>query len=161
MKVLSLRQPFASLLIHGIKRWETRGWKPGARNMKIIQRDGLLIHATLTKKDAHLMGSAPFSNHLSILGQLPYGCIIGKIRIGRIIKTQEWCNENMSGLFANQEFKFGNYSPNRWAWEVIEPEPISHIPWRGALSLWEFAFTEEEKNAQAARDYGQPWENNW
>src|ERR1700722_19122392 len=85
---ISLRQPWSSLLIRGLKRFETRSWKPSPRNLKIIQREGLLIHASVSKKSAPLMGAPPFSSHLEELGKLPYGAILGQCRIGRIIRTE-------------------------------------------------------------------------
>lgn len=149
MKVLSLRQPWASLVVHGIKKWETRGWRPGDRNRKLIERDGLLIHASLTKKSASLMGSAPFSNHLSTLGILPYGAIIGRVKIGRLLSTKQWVHETainrLNGdllLKDVHEKAFGDYSPGRWAWELLEPELFPQpIPFRGKLTIWDYDFS--------------------
>jgi hypothetical protein len=142
---ISLSQPYASLLISGIKTFETRSWKPGARNMEIIKREGLLIHASQSKKYAHLAGQAPFWQHLSKMGRIPYGCIIGHVRVGRVIKTEDFLVEGMNAAGTDEEknrafveeVAFGNYSPGRWAWELIAPVEFPEpIPVKGKLSLW-------------------------
>lgn len=140
--VLSLAQPYASLLIAGIKTFETRSWRPGARNMEIIKRDGLLIHASQSKKYAHLAGQAPFWKYLSKMGPLPYGSIIGCVQVGRVITTQEWISEFMSPADwlvdkYHNEYHFGDYSPNRFAWACYDQEKFPEpIPVKGKLSLW-------------------------
>ena len=142
MLCLSLRQPWASLLIHGLKRFETRGWKPSPRSLKIIKRDGLLIHASLSKKSAPLMGAPPFSSHLEELGKLPYGAILGRCRVGRIIRTEDWHKEfkPRPGSEWWEEWCFGDFAPGRWAWSIEEPEVFEvPIPWKGSLSLWNYA----------------------
>jgi hypothetical protein len=142
MITISLRQPWASLLIHGLKKFETRSWKPGPRNLKIIQRDGLLVHASLSKKSAPLMGAPPFSSHLEELGKLPYGAILGRCRVGRIIRTEDWLKEfkPRPGSEWWEEWCFGDFAPGRWAWSIEQPEVFeTPIPWKGSLSLWSYA----------------------
>lgn len=161
MKTLSLRQPWASLIVHGLKTWETRSWRPGDRNRRLLERDGLLIHASLSKKSAALMGIPPFSNHLAKLGKLPYGHIIGRCRVGRIIRTEHWLKEfqPVKGSPWFDEWCFGDYAPGRWCWELLEPE-VFEMPIRfpGSLSLWEYAFTPKEIRDQQRRDYGEPYD---
>lgn len=141
MIVLSLAQPFASLLIAGIKTFETRSWKPGPRNMEIIKREGLLVHASQSKKYAYLAGQAPFWQHLSKMGKLPMGAIIGRVQVGRVIKTEAWLKEftwpsDPKGIWP-EEYFFGDYSPNRFAWACYDQEKFPEpIPVKGKLSLW-------------------------
>ncbi len=49
MKVISLLQPWASLVVMGYKKCETRSWNTKSRGT-------LLIHASLGKKFSHLAG---------------------------------------------------------------------------------------------------------
>lgn len=149
MKVLSLCQPYASLLILGLKKWETRGWKPGARSMKMIEKEGLMIHASLSKRYNYLMGEAPFSSYLEKLGKMPYGAILGQVRLGKMVRTEQWMAERVAGPNRNiftytppvgqgwDEYYFGDYEDGRWAWEILEPELFPEpIPCKGSLSLW-------------------------
>lgn len=143
MKALSLCQPFASLLAHGIKTWETRGWKPGDKNLYILRETGFLIHASESRKYAHLMGQAPFSKHLSRLGALPYGAIIGWAKIGSIMRVEQWRQENlwpgMPKALWPDEYFFGDYNPGRWAWQITEGGDFGvPTPAKGKLSLWDY-----------------------
>ena len=161
MLCLSLHNPWASLLVHGIKRYETRSWRPGDRNRRILERDGMLIHASKNKKSAPLMGTPPFSNYLIKLGILSYGAIIGRCRVGRIIRTEEWLKEfkPSQGSPWFEEWHFGDFTPGRWCWEILEPEVFeTPIRWPGSLSLWEYAFTPEEIREQQRREYGEPYD---
>ena len=143
MLCLSLCQPYASLLAFGIKKFETRGWKPGDKNLAILREAGFLIHASASKKFSHLMGEAPFARHLSRLGPLPYGAIIGWAKIGSIMRVEQWRQENIfpgtpRALWPDEYF-FGDYEPGRWAWQITQwrdfcvPTPV-----KGKLSLWDY-----------------------
>ena len=161
MLTLSLRQPYASLIIHGLKKFETRSWRPGERNRRILERDGLLIHAGQNKKSAPLMGMPPFSNYLSQIGTMQYGFIIGRCRVGRIIRTEEWLKEFQPrpGSPWFEEWAFGDFHPGRYAWEIIEPEVFATpIPCRGKLSLFDYPFTPEEIRDRDRREYGEPYD---
>lgn len=161
MKVLSLHQPFASLIVIGTKRFETRGWQPGWKNALLMRTEGFLIHASLSKKDSHLMGSRPFSDHMQAIGKIPYGAILGRAKLGRIITTEEWLKEmmnpgNMLNMTCNgdvwrDERCFGDYSAGRYAWELLEVERFAEpIPCRGSLSIWNYPFSPAEKAASAS-----------
>jgi len=139
-------QPFASLLIAGIKRFETRPWRPGPRNLAIIQREGLLVHASLSRKYDHLQATEPFWRHLSGMGALPRGAIIGRVKVGSMIRTEEWLKyhhisqiSKNSWIEAQEEIAFGNFGPGRYAWQILEPVKFdAPIPYKGALSLWNY-----------------------
>ncbi|HLZ15591.1 MAG TPA: hypothetical protein VKQ08_01045 [Cyclobacteriaceae bacterium] len=145
---ISLAQPYASLLIAGIKRFETRGWRPGPRNLAIIQREGLLVHASLSRKYDHLQATEPFWRHLSGMGQLPRGAIIGRVRVGEIIPTEKWIKDyatwsgsmsNLPGFFERVERNLGDFSAGRYAWQILDPVKFdAPIPYKGSLSLWNY-----------------------
>lgn len=151
MKVLSLSQPWASCLFtqhpyeikpRALKGWETRGWKPSEKNLAIIRKEGLLIHASETwnKFLKELIKQAPFSQYMRFMNPMPFGAIIGKVKVGRILTTESWREEfdprnNMDALHEKQ---FGDYTPGRFAWEFATFEPMEPIKCKGALSLWDF-----------------------
>lgn len=152
MKVLSLCQPFASALIYGHKHFETRGWRPSARMLSIIRKDGFLIHASATKKFMHLVDAPPFVG-LNI--PYPRGFILGKMQIGRILSTEEWKKGHGSmepAAFKDipgyvwtpyermiPEYMMGDYSENRYAWECLSPVVFeTPIFCKGQLSFWNF-----------------------
>jgi hypothetical protein len=99
MKVLSLLQPWASLVVtkhpfgnYALKSWETRSWKPNERNLSIIQKDGLLIHASKKwgKEQNELMKKWPFADYKECIDSMPFGAIIGFVSVGQILSTEGW-----------------------------------------------------------------------
>ncbi len=81
MKILSIRQPWASLIVNGYKEYEFRSW-----NTKF--RGEFLIHASLTiEKDA-------IKRFLDYNLDFKTGCIIGKAIItDSILVTETFENE--------------------------------------------------------------------
>lgn len=154
MLTLSLKQPWANALFSVIpgrtprtaaKEWETRSWKPTESNLKIIQTKGLLIHASKTdmKKAEKILTMWPFDDYVK--DPLLFSAIIGWVRIGEVISTEAWRvrHEHYDDGAAErpaEEFAFGNYDDNRFAWKIEEfikfDEPILNI--NGSLSLWKF-----------------------
>lgn len=155
MKAISLAQPYASLLIAGHKKWETRGYKPGDRTLAIIRKEGLLIHASHSTKFDHIINIPPFNKYPIAF---PRGYIIGIVQLGRIMTTDEWRKENGSTMDlpgfawapatpdAMEERIFGDYGPNRHAWETIHRMQLqTPIFCRGALSFWDYDLPEDIK----------------
>jgi len=157
MKVLSLSQPWASLVVTrypadlltvGIKGWETRGWEPSKDNLDQIRAEGLLIHASKTWRpnQRELMNTKPFVKHKKFVGDMPFGCIIGWVTVGEIISTDEWVMREsfvMKDITNNDEYHYGNYSTGRKAWELTECLKFSQpIAAKGKLSLWDYDLPE-------------------
>nr|MCR4581449.1 ASCH domain-containing protein [Bacilli bacterium] len=69
MKVLTIKQPYASMIINNYKKYEFRSWKTNYRGK-------LLIHAggTIDKKDMK------YFSYLNIL-EYPTKCIIGECEL--------------------------------------------------------------------------------
>jgi hypothetical protein len=144
MKVLSLLQPFASLIVVGAKRIETRPWKTQYRGP-------LLIHAStrFPKDYRELCQKEYFSDYVPDWKVLPRGQVIGRADLVDFIPTDELeAFFNMpSGLVSvggktwrltKQEHAFGNYTPNRFGWLLKNPVEFNDpLPAKGSLSLWE------------------------
>ena len=136
MRALTITQPWATLVILGVKHWETRGWRP--RGIEIGER--IAIHAAKgwTRADVDfafdLAGRdiLPLARHAEPDFDLPRGAILGTVRFTgyRPTATAE------PGVL---ERELGDWSPGRWAWGLILPhEYVRPIPARGALGLWEW-----------------------
>jgi hypothetical protein len=130
MKVLSVRQPWAELLVIGAKEYETRTRLTNYRGQ-------LLIHATkrfdfsdleLCYQDRH------FNKYVPDPTKLITGAIIGMVDLVDCHKV-----ESIYDQLSPQERAFGNYRDGRFAWEVFNPIkfelPFLNIP--GQLGLWE------------------------
>jgi activating signal cointegrator 1 len=133
MKVLSLLQPWASLVVMGAKRIETRSWQTA-------HRGELLIHASLGKKGAALCAGAPFSHHIKAFDRLPFGVIIGSVVLTDILPVEmlPLSNKALANLTL-EEKAFGDYTKGRYAWLLQDPVPISPpIVIKGSLGLWNY-----------------------
>ncbi len=131
MKAISLLQPWASLAVMGIKRYETRIWNTD-------HRGPLLIHASQRwdRKLLKIAQSTPFRHFIDHPDALPRGRIIGQVEVVRTLKTAQWLRD-FPGYADSDEFYFGDYDPGRWAWELRNAVQFAEpIPTKGALSLW-------------------------
>ena len=150
MKAISLLQPWASLVVMGAKKIETRSW-----NTKY--RGELLIHASLGKdKDGYHLwhskycwGKVTDNKHFV---ELPFGAIIGKVNLLGTVKTEDilLMSESMISLKTGRKYSiteweielaFGDYSPGRYAWLMSEPVEFKKpIPYKGSLSIWDYPY---------------------
>ncbi|HEU4632417.1 MAG TPA: ASCH domain-containing protein [Flavisolibacter sp.] len=133
MKALSLLQPWASLVIMGAKRLETRSWNTAYRGE-------LLIHASTGKTGSILAAEPPFSKYVNDFVQLPFGAIIGKVILTDIRRVEELqLPDAVINRLTLEERAFGDYAIGRYAWIMEEPvQFVKPVPVRGALGLWEY-----------------------
>ena len=130
MKVLSIKEPFATLIKEGKKKIETRSWKTSYRGE-------LYIHASSTKiprewkEDKTLM---------ELLGanSLNYGKIICKCNlIDCIYMTKEYIEEIKRNNY--QECICGKYKEGRYAWILDDVTPLKKsIETKGHLNIWNY-----------------------
>ena len=156
IKVLSILQPWASLVVAGHKRIETRSW-----NTKY--RGELYIHASMGKKKEgrELFNSQRvqkiyarmiedleiFERHYDF-EELPFGAIIGKVDLIDTIRFNQFTYttaavHNGSNLFefTEKEKAFGDYSENRFGWLLSNPVIFDKpIPAKGKLGIWNCDF---------------------
>lgn len=118
MKALSLKQPYAELILQGKKKIELRKWNTHFRG-------DFLIHSSLTP-DTNAMQKFGFK-------ELPLGFIVGKVNL---IDVKHYTNKNefnkdKSLHLANSDF--GEYG--LMLKDVRRVNPISA---KGQLNFWEF-----------------------
>lgn len=138
MKVLSLLQPWASLVVMGAKKYECRSWRTA-------HRGPLLIHASAKKptkrEKLFFERSEYFKNFITGMDLLPYGCLIGKANVADIYDTG-WLIQNLEMLETSnwqKEFAFDDYSPGRFAWKLENAERLEFfLPMKGTLGLWDY-----------------------
>lgn len=138
MKVITVWQPYASLLVWGEKRYETRGWQPFKHQLK--QGEIILIHAAVRKPTVYehrIFMSAVFDDifvrqQILTLNDLPYGAIIAAARFVCAHPTEAIRNE-----LSVKERALGNYQDGRFAWELeVVKVPDAPIPAKGQQGLW-------------------------
>jgi hypothetical protein len=142
IKVITLWQPYASLVVIGAKSNETRSWVTK-------HRGPLLIHAA-ARFPADCMANAstePFAEALAKAGlyvtpepnynscykhNLPLGHIIGRVELRDIERV-----ENVRKELTPEESAFGDYSDGRFAWALENAEVFAEpIPMRGRQAVW-------------------------
>lgn len=135
---LSLTQCWASLVVIGEKRFETRSRSFGYRGT-------LAIHASkgFPRDCRERSLTDPFLWALRKHGidphALPLGCVIGKVEVRAYHPTNSIPTWNEHA--AAHEHEFGDYGPGRFAWELHNPmRLVTPIPAKGALGLWAFTF---------------------
>lgn len=117
-KVISLWQPYASLIAWGLKTIETRSWHPGNR---LHAGDTLLIHAAKRKPQAYekrlfkspLLAGTFAEQGIESLDDLPYGAIVCATRFIEALPS-----EALVGTIGGLERLLGNYQPDRWGWRL-------------------------------------------
>ncbi len=130
MKVISLKEPWASLISEKIKCIETRSWKTNYRGE-------LYIHASkrlLTKK--HLF---EYKEQLNLLADtnFKYGYIIAKCNL---IDCKYMDKEFVDEIKKNHnEYICGGYSIGRYAWILDDVKKLNTpIKATGQLGIWNY-----------------------
>ncbi len=118
MKVLSLKQPFAELVVSGKKKIELRKW-----NTKF--RGEFLIHAS---KTSHKESLKKFG-----FEKLPTGCIVGKA----ILKDVKYYKDQKE-FEKDKDLHLASSSWGNYGFILEEAERINEIPCNGKLNFWEF-----------------------
>jgi activating signal cointegrator 1 len=138
LKVITLIQPWASLIALGEKKIETRSWKTSYRGP-------LLIHAgkKIDSCAKHSIFRRTLESHRYTKDTLPTGMIIAKCNLIDCLEMVQ-CGVS-SGTLSDgtkvygNEYQFGNYEIGRYAWILDNVEMLKEpIPAKGKLSIWNF-----------------------
>lgn len=159
LRVLTVRQPYAFLIVAGRKRFETRtrcasriGARPGM--WLAIQAGASLFrggraHARRVWHDAGLVGDAPAFTLGAIVGVAQF---VGSWSChASTDPTRPMIHRDVYRWYVERpELPLGDFSPGRWAWQVADARPLySPIPYRGVLGLGK---TTQELRDQVARE---------
>ena len=125
MKVITIKQPWATLIAEGYKEYEFRTW-----NTKY--RGELLIHAG---KGIDKEAMERLAKYLP--KELSYGKILGKVKLVDCIKMspefKELLLKENSDIYTKSSFK------ENYGWQVTDVEVFENpIDAKGHLSLWEY-----------------------
>lgn len=130
MKVLSLKEPFATLIKNNKKYIETRSWKTNYRGE-------IYIHASQTKIGKSIDGRDELKKLVSN-DEMNYGNIICKCQLIDCIEmTEEYINKIKTEAY--QQYICGQYEVGRFAWILQNIEPLkAPIPAKGQLGIWNY-----------------------
>lgn len=134
MKGISIRQPWASLIAVGAKKYETRSWATSYRGPLLIcaakkeedyrrypEQFRDRVYASLHKESD---GLVPW--------MVPYGCAVAIADLTACLSTYNYQTD-----WIWFEATFGDFSPGRFAWKLENVRAIDPFPVKGRQRLFE------------------------
>ena len=128
MKVITIKQPFASMIAAGIKEYEFRTWKTRYKG-EILFHAGKGIDKKAMKK---------FEGYGL---DYPSGCIVAKAKLTDCIEVDEAFRMRLSKK--NPAVYSSIIKHTEWegyAFQLDKIEKIEPIPINGKLSIWEYDY---------------------
>ena len=123
MKVLTLKQPYATLIAEGLKEYEFRSWKTNYRGE-------LLIHAG-TGVDKEAMERVKDLNL-----EFPKKKIIAKVYLEDCLEVNPEMNDKIN---KSNPVVYGNYKRDGFAWKLSKAEKLNiDKEINGQLGLWNY-----------------------
>jgi hypothetical protein len=124
---LSIRQPYASLLLHG-KTIETRTWHTTYRGLVLICASKIPYGLYDIEK---ISGNKQVDRILEVLPNYYTSAPVGKaIAVGSLINCRPMDASDVDDSFVPYHFGY-----DTWSWIFEDVKPIKPIPWRGQLGL--------------------------
>ena len=124
MKVLTIKEPWSTLIIEGYKQYEFRGWKTKYRG-KILIHSGLSLEKDMVER---------FKEY-----NLNYNCgnIIGEAELVDCILVDNEFNEELKKI--NPLVYAKSNHVEKYAWKLINIKKYDKpIPCKGKLGLWNY-----------------------
>lgn len=130
MKVLTIQEPYATFIMQGTKKIETRSWKTNYRGE-------IYIHAGKSKSFLKKIKNDKVLKLLENIN-LNYGNIICKAElVDCIYMTEEFIEKIKSEN--NYEYILGEYEVGRYAWILKNIQALDKkIPAKGKLNIWTY-----------------------
>ena len=152
MKAITLHQPYASLIIEGRKRFETRSWAfpRGLEGQRIAIHAAKLRNQEVKNNTYREYDDYPDGLTYDRYRKQPYGMVIGTAvlnRRGQVILNDpkestivvSWNvkrHYSVTKRIDRSECKHGDFSLFRWLWEFSDPKPIEPVEARGYQGFW-------------------------
>lgn len=143
MKAITIKQPWATLIALGEKRFETRSWRTKHRGKMAIHAGKSIDKEACNECE---IVSALMKHGIKSYKDLPVGVVLATVTLTDCHKVRidygadrEIAVTESGLLIKDNEYWFGDYTEGRYAWELSNivglPNPIQA---KGQLSLWEW-----------------------
>ncbi|WP_091444266.1 hypothetical protein [Ancylobacter rudongensis] len=139
MKVISIWQPFAELLVRRYKVFETRSWAPPRSCIGL--RMGIASTKTLRPEQRAHFNDPEFQAHYSKLGlperleDLSHGYLLGTA----VLDSYELITAEFLEDVSDEEQQYGWFNLGGYAWRMVDPIRLEHpVPIRGAQGIYEW-----------------------
>ena len=125
MKVISIKEPFATLIKENIKNIETRSWKTNYRGE-------IYIHASKVSDKTRTQELSDLTKNL----KMNNGNIIAK---ATLVDCKYMDQEFIKEIKQNEtEYLCGDYKEGRYAWILKDIKKIKPIKAKGKLNIWNY-----------------------
>ena len=125
MKVISIKEPFATLIKENIKNIETRSWKTNYRRE-------IYIHASKVSDKTRTQELSDLTKNL----KMNNGNIIAK---ATLVDCKYMDQKFIKEIKQNEtEYLCGYYEEGRYAWILKDIKKIKPIPAKGKLNIWNY-----------------------
>jgi len=147
VKAITIKQPWATLIALGEKKFETRSWQTKYRGP-------LAIHAGKSiDKDAceNSWIKGVLQEHgITSYKDLPTGVVIATVELADCYKVEAtlgYASVLSKGKTVNGlEVAFGDYTEGRYAWQLTSLQVLDKpVVAKGKLSLWEWQRDQEDE----------------
>lgn len=133
MRAISLWQPWATLIAMRAKRVETRGWYTDYRGPLVIcaaKKWGWDLFTQCIQPGFFEVLNLPRYSGLApraVPKPLPLGVAVATCRLIDCVRSERFY-EQYKAMATEQELRFGDYGPGRFAWVLSEIEPFAVPP---------------------------------
>lgn len=126
MKVLTIKQPYASLIAYGIKKYEFRSWRTKYRGDILIQASKSVDKKAMEEFKCYDL-------------DYPLGCIIARVNIDDVIKV----DEDFKKILKRENYLVYNHiindkEYNGYAFKLSNAKILNPINVKGKLGLWNY-----------------------
>lgn len=149
MKAITILQPYAELIAHELKHFETRSWPTKYRGKIAIHAGKELYPITPEIKqavEAAVFYSGPF--HPTYIEDWTRGAVIAIADLVDCLKVVGHQSLTAGAILENgklilgNELYFGDYSKGRYAWQLENIKMLKMpIPAKGKQGLWNWGDT--------------------
>lgn len=143
---ITLWEPWASAVAAGLKKNETRGWKPPVK----LLGGPLAIHSAKRRfgpssievdvlrrldRDSYDRLAQHLGGDPLVADSYPLGCVVATAKLASAVSTQAAVASDR--LVKGPEYLLGDYDYGRWAWVLEGVEPlVPPVPATGRQGLW-------------------------
>ena len=124
MKAITIKQPFASLIIEGYKEYEFRTWRTKFRG-------DILIHA------GKGVDKKAMEKYKHLVSDCPSGCMLGIVKITDCIKIDDEAREMIKDNIVYDNV-VNNKDWDGFGFKIESIRKVENTPANGKLSLWDF-----------------------
>lgn len=125
MKVITIKQPYASLIAEGLKEYEFRTWKTNYRGKILIHAGKGVDKEVIDKFDNYNL-------------EYPSGCIIAEATLCDCVKVDDKFKKMLKGKNQDIYCKIINTKNDYYAFVLNDIKKVTPINVKGQLSIWEY-----------------------